>query len=145
MAIKRKKIDRTVELITNADKRVIELPSAWRFTVTCKYHGEITFDFTPYLNKGRDNLTLHMRDAIWSLRNEVVGVTLASNFQGFAIFWRFLDVLEAAGQSITQLDQIDGKVIRQYLTWLEQQRVSQGKNKGDPWSVRMRKGRFFAL
>lgn len=145
MVIKRKKIDRAVDLTTNADKRVIELPPAWRFTVICKHHGEITFDFTPYLSKGRENLTMHMRDAIWSLRNEVVGVTLAFNFQGFAIFWRFLDDLETAGQPITRLDQIDGKVIRQYLTWLEQQIVSQGKNKGDPWGVRMRKGRFFAL
>ena len=145
MAIKRKKIDRAVELTTNADKRVIELPPAWRFTVICKHHGETTFDFTPYLSKGRENLTMHMRDAIWSLRNEVVGVTLAFNFQGFAIFWRFLDDLETAGQPITRLDQIDGKVIRQYLTWLEQQIVSQGKNKGDPWGVRMRKCRFFAL
>jgi hypothetical protein len=73
VAIKRKKIDRTVDLIINADNRIIELPPACRFTVTCQHHGEITFDFTPYLNKGRDNLTMHIRDAIWSLRNELVG------------------------------------------------------------------------
>lgn len=145
MAIKRKKIDRAVDLMINAGNRIIELPPAWQFTVTCKHHGEIAFDFTSYLNKGRDNLTMHMRDAIWSMRNEVVGVTLATCFNGFAIFWRFLDDLEAAGQPISQLDQIDGKVISQYLTWLEQQIVSRGKNKGNPWGVRMRKGRFVAL
>jgi hypothetical protein len=72
-------------------------------------------------------------------------VTLDTSFKGFAIFWRFLDDLEVAGQSITRLDQIDSKVIRQYLTWLEQQIVSRGKNKGNPWGVRMRKGRFVAL
>ena len=145
MAIKRKKIDRVVDLTINADNRIIELPPACRFTVNCQHHGEITFDFTPYINKGRDNFIMNMRDAIWSLRNEVVGVTLNTSFMGLAIFWRFLDDLEIAGHSITRLDQIDGKVIRQYLTWLEQQIVSRGKNKGNPWGVRMRKGRFVAL
>lgn len=145
MAIKRKKIDRTVDLTLNTDNRIIELPPAWQFTVTCQHHGEMTFDFTPYRSKGRENLAMHMRDAIWSLRNAVVGITLATCFDGIAIFWRFLDDLEDAVQPITRLDQVDGRVIRQYLAWLAQQIVTRGKNKGNPWSIRMRKGRFVAL
>jgi hypothetical protein len=117
VAIKRQKLDRKANLTLDGD-RVIDMPPGWAFTINCPYHGKIVFDFNPYRENGRDDLAGHLRDAIWSQRHEVVGVTLKGNEEvGVRRFCRFLDDLDVAGESITRLDQIDRKLLDRYLFW----------------------------
>ena len=78
VAIKRQKLDRKANLTLDGD-RVIDMPPGWAFTINCPYHGKIAFDFNPYRENGRDDLAGHLRDAIWSQRHEVVGITLKGN------------------------------------------------------------------
>lgn len=142
VAIRRKKLDRKIDL-TRDGGQIIDLPPGWEFTIDCRYHGKIHFDFTPYRRYGRDHLAGHMRDAIWSLRHEVVGKSLLS-YENTAIrcFWRFLDQLHDDGEAITRLDQIDRPLLDRFLAWLELQIVAHGKNKGLPWSISAKKGVF---
>jgi len=119
MAIRRNKIDRKVDLTLDAG-RVVDMPPGWAFVIDCPHHGKIEFDFNRYRMNGREDLAGHMRDAFWSLRHEAVGVTLRSfEVLGIRYFWRFLDSLDAAGESITRLNQIDRKRLDQYLAWME--------------------------
>ena len=60
-------------------------------------------------------------------------MTLKGYWEGMRTLWRFLDDLDADGESITRLDQIDRKLIDRYLFWMELQLVTQGKNKGQKW------------
>ncbi|MBP8276048.1 MAG: tyrosine-type recombinase/integrase [Propionivibrio sp.] len=131
MAVRRAKVDRKISLVLD-EGRVLDLPPAWSFTVTCEHHGDIHFDFNPYRANGRDDLAAHMRDAFWSMRREVVGATLQYyERSGLRHFWRFLDVLAVSGQMITRLDQIDRQLINHFLTWLDTETVViKRKNKG---------------
>ncbi len=130
MAIKRQKLDRKANLTLDVD-RVVDIPPGWAFTITCPHHGKIALDFNPYRENGRDDLAGHMRDAFWSMRHEVVGVTLESYEQiGLRRFWRFLDDLYASDKSVTRLDQVDRKILDEYLAWMELQIVAMGKRKG---------------
>lgn len=142
MAIRRNKLDRKVDLALDAG-RVIDMPPGWAFTIDCKHHGRIEFDLNRYREQGREKLAGHMRDALWSLRHELVGKSLETlGNTGLPSFWRFLDDLAAAGEAITHLNQIDRKLLDRYLAWLELQVASKGKNKGQKWSVSARKSAF---
>jgi hypothetical protein len=142
MAIRRPRLDRTANLIVDGG-RVVDMPPGWAFTIDCPHHGKINFDFDPYREHGRDELAGQMRDALWSLRHEVVGKTLQSYEKiGVRYFWRFLDHLDSAGEAITRLDQIGRQLLGLYLAWLELQIVTQGKNKGQKWSMSMKKKAF---
>lgn len=142
MAIKRQKLDRTANL-TLDDGRVLDMPPSWAFTIDSTNHGKIDFDFNPYRELGREGLAGHMRDAIWSLRHTSEGVTLeAYERGGLRPFWRFLDELHAVGELISHLYQIDRKMLDRYLAWLELQIASNGKNKGQRWSVSSKKQAF---
>src|ERR1035437_3578766 len=142
VAIRRQKLDRKANLAVDRG-RVVDMPPDWAFVVDCPHHGAIHFDFTRYRENCRDELAGHMRDAIWSLRHEVVGKTLEGyGVTGLRRFWRFLDDLHAAGESITRLDQIDRRLLDRYLAWMELQIVTTGKNKGQRWSVGVRKHTF---
>ena len=142
VAIKRQKLDRKANLTLDGD-RVIDMPPGWAFTINCPYHGKIVFDFNPYRENGRDDLAGHLRDAIWSQRHEVVGVTLKGNEEvGVRRFCRFLDDLDVAGESITRLDQIDRKLLDRYLAWMELQVTTKGKNKTQKWSLSTKKAVF---
>ncbi len=66
MVVKRKRVNRTVDLI-EANGNVIDLPPGWIFTIKDPDHGEITFNFTQHRCNGREILARHFRDAIWSL------------------------------------------------------------------------------
>lgn len=143
MAIKRKKLDRKADLMLDAAGRVVDMPPGWAYTIDCEHHGQINFDFNPYRENGREDLAGHMRDAFWSLRHEMVGKTLDSmERSGLRHFWRFLDNLSAAGESISRLDQIDRALLSRYLAWLELRTASIGKNKGQPLSVGTKKKKF---
>lgn len=135
MAIRRNKLDRKADLTLDAG-RVVDMPPGWDFTIDCPHHGKVKVDFSPYRANGREELAGHLRDAVWSLRHEAVGATL-KGFEnpGIRYFMRFLDDLHAAGESITRVDQIDRKLLDRYLAWMELQVVSQGKHKGQRWSV----------
>ncbi|HJV50644.1 MAG TPA: tyrosine-type recombinase/integrase [Noviherbaspirillum sp.] len=123
--------------------RVIDMPPDWAFTIDCEHHGRIEFDFNRYREQGREELAGHMRDAVWSLRHELIGKTLVGHENtGLRTFWRFLDDLAGAGEAITHLKQIDRKLLDRYLAWLELQVVSWGKNKGQRLSVTSRKKSF---
>lgn len=145
MAIRRNKLDRKADLNLDAG-RVIDMPPGWAFTIDCEHHGKIKFDFNPYRENGREDLASHLRDAIWSMRHEVVGETLEKMEQpGLRTFRHFLDDLHAAGESITRLDQIDRKLLDRYLAWLELQIASTGKNKGQQLTTGSQKKRFTDL
>jgi len=142
VAIKRKKLDRKADLTLDAG-RVVDMPPGWAYTIDCEHHGQIKFDFNPYRENEREDIAGHMRDALWSLRHEVVGKTLQGlEDSGLRTFWRFLDNLSAAGEFISRLDQIDRALLGRYLAWLELQTASKGKNKGQPLSVSTKKRCF---
>lgn len=145
MAIRRQKLDRKVNLTLDGD-RVVDMPPDWAFTIDCPHHGKITFDFMPYRQSGREDLAGHMRDAFWNLRNQVVGITLRGyENSGLRPFWRFIEALKGNGEPITRLDQINRKLLDRYLAWLALQVTSEGKNKGQPWSLGAKKAAFKTL
>ncbi len=130
MAIRRHKLNRKANLTVQTG-RVIDMLPNWDFTIECPHHGKIYFDFNPYRKNGRDELASQIRDAIWSLRHEIVGISLTSYREAIKRFWRFLDELLTTGELITRLDQIDRKFIERYLSWLELQVVPKShKNSG---------------
>lgn len=145
MVISRKRVNRKVESIT-AEGQVIDLPPAWCFTIHCEYHGDIRFDFEPLRRSGREDLAMHARDAVWSLRHEMVGVTLLGILQQLAAyFWPFLDELEQHGESLTHLNQIDTTILRAFLAWLERRIASVGPRKGQPLSLSAKKNAYSVL
>lgn len=142
MAIRRNKLDRKANLTLDTG-RVVDMPPGWAFTIDCPHHGQIKFDFNPYRENGREDLAGHLRDAFWSLRHEAVGATLRPmERRGLRYLRRFLDDLQAAGESITRLDQIDRKLLDRYLAWLELQVATKGKIKGQRLSVGTKKKSF---
>lgn len=142
MAVRRNRIDRKVNLMLDGD-RVVDMPPSWAFTIDCPHHGKIHLNFNPYRENGREDIAGHVRDAFWSLRHELVGMSLQYQEHGMRIFWRFLDYLySTAGESITCLAQVDRNLLDRYLAWMELQVTGRGKNKGKPWSVAMKKRAF---
>lgn len=89
MAIRRQKLDREVNLLHRNDA-IIEVAPGWAFSITCPHYGEIAFDFTSYRRNGRDELAAQMRDALWNLRHEMVGISLRGRETLLSYFWRFL-------------------------------------------------------
>lgn len=145
MAIKRQKIDRRANLILDGN-RVVDMPPGWVFTIDCPHHGKLTFDFNPYREHGRENLAGHLRDAVWNLRHQVVGMTLESyETRGLRYFYRFLDDLAATGEHISELFQVDRLLLERYLAWMELQIVRSGKSKGQKWSTNLKKGIYHEL
>lgn len=143
--IGRKRVVRKVESITLAGT-VVDLPPTWCFTIRCQHHGEIRFDFAPWRRRGRDDLVKHMRDAVWSLRHELVGITLQGIFQSLAIYFLpFLDDLEESGCVVGHLSQIDEKVVRDFLAWLERRIASGGRRAGQQLSLSAKKNAYSAL
>lgn len=143
--IGRKRVVRKVESL-RPDGQVIDLPPAWSFSVHCKHHGEIRFDFEPLRRNGREELAMHFRDAVWSLRHELVGQTLRGLFaQASMYFWQFLDDLERAGTPITRLYQIEHKTLKDYLAWLQTRIASVGKRKGLPLSLSAKKNAYVVV
>jgi integrase len=141
VAIRRNKLDRKADLTLDAG-RVVDMPPGWVFTIDCPHHGKIKCDFNPYRGNGREELAGHMRDAFWSVRHEVVGATLKSMELHLRYFWRFLDNLDAAKESVTRLVQVDRKLLDRYLAWLDLQIASKGKSKGQRLSVSVKKRAF---
>lgn len=145
MVINRKRIIRKIESITTTGQ-VIDLPPTWCFKIHCEFHGDIRFDFEPLQRNGRENLAMHARDAVWSLRHEMVGVTLLGILQQLTVyFWPFLDDLAQHGNSLTHLDQIDTTTLLAFLAWLEQRISSVGPRKGQPLSLSAKKNAYSVL
>lgn len=145
MVIRRQKIDRKLQPSLEHGN-LVELPPGWLITINCEHHGNIELDFTPYCRYGREELAGQMRDAFWSLRKQIVGYTLQTyETGGLKRFWKFLDEMYEAGESITHLHQIDRNLIDRYLLWLEIQIVSVGKNKGKQLSLSGRMATYASL
>ncbi|VFT53368.1 Uncharacterised protein [Pseudomonas aeruginosa] len=143
--IGRKRVVRKVESIT-LDGTVVDLPPSWCFTISCQHHGEIRFDFDPWCRRDRDDLVMHVRDAVWSLRHELVGITLQGIFQQLATYFLpFLDDLEKSGCVVSRLSQIDEKVVRDFLAWLERRIAGGGRRTGQPLSLSAKKNAYSAL
>lgn len=136
MAIRRNRVDRTANL-TISDNCVVDIPPSWNFTIRCSQSGtEYPFDFIRFQAGGREPLAAQMRDAIWSMRRELTGKSLTSYVSsGVLPFWRFLDDLDAVGESVSALDQIDHRLLVRFISWMEKQIVVVGKNKGQTWSL----------
>lgn len=145
MAIRRQKLDRKARIEINGN-RLTDIPLNWSFSIDCPYHGKIDFDFTLFRKGERDELAGHMCSAFWSLRHELVGVTL-KNYYGDLLrgFWRFPVDLDTTGERITRLDQIDRQLLDRYVAWLELQVASTGKNKGQKLSISARKNAYDCL
>lgn len=143
MVIKRRKICRKT---TNPIKegRVLDIAPGWTFSLECKAHGTYTFDFSSLRSSGREDLAAHMRNALYSLRHQVVGKTLYEYWRALPVFWDFIDAMEGNGLRITQLKQIDRKVIDLFLSWQRQQVVTdkRRKNIGEPWSIGTQRANF---
>jgi hypothetical protein len=144
VAIRRLKLCREASLTLDRG-RVVDIPPGWAFAIDTPYSGRIKFDFNPYRENGRDDLAGQMRDAVWSLRHEAVGVTLIGYETSLRYFWRFLDEMYANGEAITRLDQVDRTMLDRYLAWLELQVVARGKRKGRPYAFSTKKTAFAAL
>ena len=145
VAIRRNKLDRKADLTLEAG-RVVDMPPGWAFTIDCPHHGQIKFDFNPYRENSREDLAGHMRDALWNMRHKFAGATLRTYLNvGLPPFWRFLDDLATTDEGISRLDQINRALLDRYLTWLELQLVSTGRNKGKPWSLSSRRVTFNVL
>lgn len=143
--IGRKRVNRKVESIKPSGE-VIDLPPDWRFAINCKHHGEVRFDFELLCRNGREGLAKDFRDAVWSLRHELVGQTLRGVHQQItAYFWPFLDDMEDGGNPVTQLHQINGKTLKDYLAWLETRIASTGKRKGLSLSLSAKKNAYATL
>lgn len=147
MAIRRNRVDRSPSLNLDVDSRVVDLPPSWAFTIRCTQNGaDYPFDFTSYRTNGREPLAIQMRDAIWSMRRELTGKSLTSYVNsGILPFWRFLDDLASAGQSVISLEQIDRNLLMQFMAWMEVQIVVAGKNRGQQWSLAARRGAYSNL
>lgn len=137
MAVRRKRIDRTVELVVDNNNHVVDMPPSWAFKICCTQSGaDFPFDFNRYRENGREALATQMRDAVWSMRRTLTGKSLTSYVNsGLVPFWRFLDDLGASGQTISRLDQIDRNLMVQFMSWMAMQIVAVGKNKGRSWSL----------
>ena len=144
MAIRRQKLDRNANLTLDSG-RVVDMPPGWTFTIDCPHHGKIEFDFDRLRKYGRDDLAGQLRDAVWSLRHELLGKTLYSYEFHLRYFWRFLDELHTASTHITCLDQIDRTLVDRYLAWLELQVVTTGRTKGQVLSLGTKKSAFAVL
>lgn len=144
MAVRRKKINRQTDL-TVRENRVIDMPPGWVFTIDCQHHGKIVLDFNEFRVNGREELAAHMRDAVWSQRHELVGMSLDNQRHGIRPFWRFLDSLELAGESVTQPSQVTRSLIDRYLAWLDSQIVVNGTNKSKPWTASAKRRAFAHL
>lgn len=143
--IGRKRVNRKVESIRPGGE-VIDLPPDWSFAINCKHHGEVRFDFEPLCRNKREGLAKDFRDAVWSLRHELVGQTLRGVYQQVTTyFWSFLDDMEDGGNPVTQLHQINGKTLKDYLAWLETRITSTGKRKGQPLSLSAKKNAYATL
>lgn len=133
--IGKKRVSRKLDLPKKGGE-LIDLPPGWEFTVVCSNHGSFSFDFSPFRRNGRDELAAQMRDAIWSMRFEVQGITLEGYVDsGLVRFWNFLDELHAAGRSILRLNEIDEALIKQFIAWTKIQITPNGSNKGKPWTL----------
>jgi integrase len=145
MALRRQRVNRT----TTANMRdglLIELPLDWRLHIDCQFHGPMIFDFEPFTLHGRVQLASQFRDALWSLRHESSGASLATYHSGLQRFWRFLDDYAASNPPITRLDQVDRACLDSYLTWLELQTVPVGqKNAGSTLLVSTKRSSFTSL
>lgn len=138
MAIRRQKIDRKANLVTDG-ARIVDMPPDWAFSIDCPHHGRVSFDFTSFRSGGREALAAQMRDAVWSMRHEVGGRTLKNYWRYIGYFWQFLQSVEMGREPVTRLDQIDRQLIDDYLVWLEHRVVPTGKKKGQRWSVGTKK------
>ncbi len=137
MAVRRNRVDRTVNLVISANNQVVDIPPAWNFTIKCSQSGaEFPFDFNSYRTNERELLAEQMRDAIWSMRRALAGKSLTSYVSsGILPFWRFMSDLDASGEVVLSLNQIDRHLIVRFMSWMEKQIVIVGKNKGKPWSL----------
>ena len=143
-AIKRKQIDRKVDLVIRNNKPV-DLPPDWKFTIPTERFGPLTFDFNPLRENGRDDLAMHFRDALWSLRRQS-GRTLKGYWKsGIMPFWRFLNCLEADGSPVTRLAQVDHRLLNLYIDWLGQQICVSGKRKGKILKSTSRRSSYYYL
>lgn len=86
-----------------------------------------------------------MRDAVWSLRNELGAYTLTSYVSFLRRFWLFLDDFSAQGKDVVSLDQITRSLIEQYLAWMERQVIITTQNQGQVWSIGTRRTAYKAL
>lgn len=144
MAIRRQKLDRKASAQIQGG-RVIDLAPGWSFSLVCPHQGEQRFDFKEYRARGRENLAAHMRDAAWSLRNELGAYTLTSYVSFLRRFWLFLDDLSAKGEDIVALNQITRSLIERYLAWMERQIIVATQNRGQIWSIGTRRTAYKAL
>lgn len=122
MAIKRKKLDRKITPKIGGNT-LVEMRPKWVFNIFNSEYGEIEFDFNKFKENDREEIAGHFRDAIWSLRHESSGASIASYKESIRKFWRFLDSAANADIKITRLMQVDRECINRYLLWLETQTI----------------------
>ncbi|GGI53212.1 hypothetical protein GCM10011430_03860 [Oxalicibacterium solurbis] len=145
MVLRRKKIDRSTDIFTD-DGKIVDLPPGWEFIIDCQNHGPIKFDFNLYRDRGREEIAEQLRNTIWSMRHSLQNYTLKSYENvGIRRFWKFLDYLAAEGEFITQLKQVDRKLINRFLTWMDLQNATSGVNRGEAFSTPSKLAIFIAI
>ncbi|KAF7961409.1 hypothetical protein AWV80_00180 [Cupriavidus sp. UYMU48A] len=71
-------------------------------------------------NAGRDSLVESVKDALWRLKAKgATEATLANLVRAGATTWfQYLDALTARGKMVCAAEQVDRKLVEQYIAWL---------------------------
>jgi hypothetical protein len=67
---------------------------------------------------GRDGMVEALRDAVWFMPAKRASTKCGYCNDGMARWFEYLDCLDAAGQSVTELDEIDLSILEGYINWL---------------------------
>lgn len=142
MAVRRTKVDRTPTL-KKVRGRLVDLPApGWKFTIECPHHGPITLDFESFAANDRQELATHFRDAAWTMRHEVVGVTLQTYQKQWRRFIWFLDHQAETERNVTCLAEIDRDLLVKFLAWMA---MTPTRDSGAPLALVAQSSTFTAI
>lgn len=120
--------------ILGPDKRVVDLDD-FRKAPWQQHWDKTTFDFRRWLYVGRPKMDEHdtgsglqyigrdkmveaLCDAVWHMPTKRASTKWGYCNDGMARWFEYLDYLHAAGQSVTELDEIDLSLMEGYIHWL---------------------------
>ena len=91
----------------------------WRLEVRDPHNGRNWLDFRQFLGCDYDHIVTGFRDAFFGQMDITPGKTLVGAFHALRPFFRFLDHRASSGSPVYNLDEIDRRLLEQYLDWLK--------------------------
>lgn len=91
---------------------------SWKLMVRDPHNGRNWLDFGQFLGHGYDHVVTGFRDAFFGQVDVTAGKTLVGAFHALRPFFRFLDSRADPGFPVTKLDEVDRRLLEQYLGWL---------------------------